>query len=100
MILAAASNAKTFWFVTRGTGVVALLLLTASLVLGVLTTLAKEVLTLPWDDDVQKLWRSATAHPDKCDTELSRSEQQAYDRVVRRIDDLWSYRPGVDQPRS
>ena len=58
------------------------------------------LLTLPWDDDVQKLWRSATAHPDKCDTELSRSEQQAYDRVVRRIDDLWSYRPGVDQPRS
>lgn len=35
---AAAANAKTFWFVTRGTGVVALLLLTASLVLGVLTT--------------------------------------------------------------
>jgi hypothetical protein len=58
------------------------------------------LLTLPWDDDVQKLWRSATAHPDKCDTELSRSEQQAYDRVARRIDDLWSYRPGVDQPRS
>ena len=58
------------------------------------------LLTLPWDDDVQQLWRSATAHPDKCDTELSRSEQQAYDRVVRRIDDLWSFRPGVDQPRS
>jgi hypothetical protein len=58
------------------------------------------LLTLPWDDDVQKLWRSATAHPDKCDTELSRSEQQAYDRVVGRIDDLWSFRPGVDQPRS
>ncbi len=58
------------------------------------------LLTLPWDDDVQQLWRSATAHPDKCDTELSRSEQQAYDRVVRRIDDLWSYRPGVDQRHS
>ena len=58
------------------------------------------LLTLPWDDDVQQLWRSATAHPDKCDTELSRSEQQAYDRVVRRIDDLWSFRSGVDQPRS
>ena len=58
------------------------------------------LLTLPWDDDVQKLWRSATAHPDKCDTQLSRSEQQAYDRVARRIDDLWSFRPGVDQPRS
>ena len=43
--------------------------------------------------------RTATAHPDNCDTELSRNEQQAYDRVVRRIDDLWSYRPGVDQPR-
>lgn len=58
------------------------------------------LLTLPWDDDVQQLWRSATAHPDKCDTELSRSEQQAYDRVARRIDDLWSFRSGVDQPRS
>ena len=58
------------------------------------------LLTLPWDDDVRKLWRSATAHPDKCDTELSRSEQQAYDRVVGRIDDLWSFRPGVDQSRS
>jgi hypothetical protein len=58
------------------------------------------LLTLPWDDDVKKLWRSATGHPNKCDTELSRSEQQAYDRVVRRIDDLWSYRPGVDQPRA
>ena len=58
------------------------------------------LLTLPWDDDVQQLWRSATAHPDKCDTQLSRSEQQAYDRVARRIDDLWSFRSGVDQPRS
>ena len=58
------------------------------------------LLTLPWDDDVRKLWGSATAQPDKCDTELSRSEQQAYDRVVRRIDDLWSFRPGVDQRRS
>ena len=57
------------------------------------------LLTLPWDEDVQRLWRSATAHPDKCDTELSRSEQQAYDRVVRRIDDLWSYRPGLDHRR-
>lgn len=38
MILAAASNAKTLWYVTRSTGVVALLLLTASLALGVLTT--------------------------------------------------------------
>jgi len=38
MILAAATNAKTLWYVTRGTGVVALLLLTASLVVGILTT--------------------------------------------------------------
>ena len=37
MILAA-SNAKLFWYVTRGSGVVALLLLTASVVLGVLST--------------------------------------------------------------
>ncbi|MBV9923104.1 MAG: hypothetical protein JOY78_19950 [Pseudonocardia sp.] len=58
------------------------------------------LLTLPWDEDVKRLWRSATAHPDKCDTELSRSEQQAYDRTVRRIYDLWSYRPGVVRPRS
>jgi hypothetical protein len=58
------------------------------------------LLTLPWDDDVRRLWESATAHPDKCDTELSRSEQQAYDRTIRRIDDLWSFRPGLDQLRS
>lgn len=38
MILAAASNGKTLWFVTRGLGVGALLLLTASIALGVLTT--------------------------------------------------------------
>lgn len=38
MILAVASNAKTFWFVTRGSGVVAQLLLTASVVLGILST--------------------------------------------------------------
>ncbi len=38
MILAAAANGKTFWFVTRGLGVGALLLLTASVALGVLTT--------------------------------------------------------------
>ena len=58
------------------------------------------LLTLPWDDDVTKLWQSVFAHPDKCDTEFTRSEQQAYDRVIRRIDDLWSFRPGVDQRRS
>lgn len=37
MILAAAGNAKTFWYLTRGLGVAALLLLTASVALGVLT---------------------------------------------------------------
>ena len=37
-VIAAAGNAKTFWYLTRGTGIVALLLLTASVVLGVLTT--------------------------------------------------------------
>jgi hypothetical protein len=57
------------------------------------------LLTLPWDEDVRKLRGSATAQPDKCDTELSRSEQQAYDRVVGRIDDLWSFRLGVDDQR-
>ncbi len=39
MLLAAASNAKTLWFVTRGSGVVALLLLTASVLLGVVVAL-------------------------------------------------------------
>jgi methionine sulfoxide reductase heme-binding subunit len=38
MILALAGNAKAFWYLTRGTGVVALLLLTTSLVLGILTS--------------------------------------------------------------
>ncbi len=37
-LLLAASNAKAFWYLTRGTGVVALVLLTAVLVLGVLGT--------------------------------------------------------------
>jgi sulfoxide reductase heme-binding subunit YedZ len=37
-MIAAAGNAKVFWYLTRGTGIVALLLLTASVVLGVLTT--------------------------------------------------------------
>jgi hypothetical protein len=55
------------------------------------------VLTLPWDDDVDTLWRSVSAFPAKCDTELSRSEQQAYDRVVGRIDRLWFDRPRVGQ---
>ncbi len=39
MIIAAAGSAKTYWYLTRGTGVVALLILTASMVLGVLTAL-------------------------------------------------------------
>ena len=38
MTLLAASNAKTLWYLTRGTGVVALLLLTAVLVLGIAGT--------------------------------------------------------------
>ncbi len=38
MILAAAANTKVLWYLTRGLGVGALLLLTASIVLGVLTT--------------------------------------------------------------
>jgi hypothetical protein len=58
------------------------------------------VLTLPWDDDVRKLWESATANPAKCDTELSRSEQQAYDRVVDRLDRIWSYRHRVGRLRA
>ncbi len=53
------------------------------------------VLTLPWDDDVATLWDAVTAYPDKCDVELSRTEQHAYDMVVGRIDRLWSLRtPG------
>ncbi len=38
-MIAATGNAKELWYLTRGTGVVALLLLTASIVLGVSTTL-------------------------------------------------------------
>jgi len=37
-LLAAAGNGKALWYATRGTGVVALLLLTAALVLGVLSS--------------------------------------------------------------
>jgi methionine sulfoxide reductase heme-binding subunit len=37
-LIAAAGNAKTYWYLTRGTGTAALLLLTASVVLGVVTT--------------------------------------------------------------
>lgn len=39
MILAAATSPSAFWYLTRGSGVVALLLLTASIALGVLTSL-------------------------------------------------------------
>ena len=39
MIVAAVANTRELWYVTRGTGVVALLLLTAAVALGVLTTL-------------------------------------------------------------
>jgi hypothetical protein len=38
MMIAAAANAKMLWYLTRGTGVVALLLLTASVVLGTLSS--------------------------------------------------------------
>jgi DMSO/TMAO reductase YedYZ heme-binding membrane subunit len=38
-LIAATGNAKELWYLTRGTGVVALLLLTTSVVLGVTTTL-------------------------------------------------------------
>jgi hypothetical protein len=38
MMLAAATGPSAYWYLTRGTGVVALLLLTAGLVLGVLTS--------------------------------------------------------------
>jgi methionine sulfoxide reductase heme-binding subunit len=38
MITAAASSTKAYWYLTRGTGLVALILLTASVVLGIVTT--------------------------------------------------------------
>ena len=56
------------------------------------------LLTMPWDEDVTKLWESASAGPDTCDTELRRSEQLAYDRVVGRIDEIWSNRPDASHP--
>ena len=69
--------------------------------LAVVSSLSRAVslITMPWDDDVRVLWHAATAYPAKCDTELSRSEQQAYDRVASRINRLWSYRPGVSERR-
>ncbi len=47
MILAAIGGGKTFWFVTRGLGVGALLLLTASVALGVLTTVRRRSVRWP-----------------------------------------------------
>ena len=47
MILAAIAGGKTFWFVTRGLGVGALLLLTASVALGVLTTVRRRSVRWP-----------------------------------------------------
>lgn len=47
MLLAAAANAKTLWFATRGTGVVALLLLTGSVVLGALSSARWRTARLP-----------------------------------------------------
>jgi DMSO/TMAO reductase YedYZ heme-binding membrane subunit len=47
LTLAAAGNAKTLWFVTRATGVVALLLLTTGVVLGVLTSMRWRGRNLP-----------------------------------------------------
>ena len=46
-MIAAAGNAKELWYLTRGTGVVALLLLTASVVLGVTTSLGVKLRRWP-----------------------------------------------------
>jgi hypothetical protein len=46
-VIASAGNAKDLWYLTRGTGAVALLLLTASVVLGVATTLGLRVRRWP-----------------------------------------------------
>jgi Ferric reductase like transmembrane component len=46
-MIAAAGNAKELWYLTRGTGVVALLLLTASVLLGVTTTLGVKLRRWP-----------------------------------------------------
>jgi Ferric reductase like transmembrane component len=46
-LIAAAANAKTLWYITRGTGVVALLLLTASVVLGTLSSARWKSTRLP-----------------------------------------------------
>ncbi|HUZ80689.1 MAG TPA: ferric reductase-like transmembrane domain-containing protein [Gaiellaceae bacterium] len=47
MMLAVAGNAKVFWYLTRGMGVGALILLTASVALGVLTSVRWRSLTWP-----------------------------------------------------
>ena len=64
---------------------------------GVANCLSRTVglLTLPWDDDIATLWDAVSSYPDKCEAELSRSEQQAYDRVVARVEALWSSVPPV-----
>jgi DMSO/TMAO reductase YedYZ heme-binding membrane subunit len=46
-LIAAAGTAKELWYLTRGTGVVALLLLTTSVVLGVTTTLGAQLRRWP-----------------------------------------------------
>jgi hypothetical protein len=46
-LVAAAVGTKTLWYATRGTGVVALLLLTASVVLGTLSSARWRTVTLP-----------------------------------------------------
>ena len=46
-LVAAATSTKTLWYVTRGTGVVALLLLTASLALGTLSSARWQTSRLP-----------------------------------------------------
>src|SRR5205823_6604026 len=46
-LLAAGGNAKVLWYLTRGTGTVALLLLTAAVVLGVLSSTRWQTRRLP-----------------------------------------------------
>ena len=46
-LVASAGSAKTLWYLTRGTGAVAMILLTAGVVLGVMTTARLQTLRLP-----------------------------------------------------
>ena len=46
-LLAATGNGKTLWYLTRGTGAVALILLTASVVLGVMSSTRLQTRRLP-----------------------------------------------------